>query len=193
MMAWLLIMLYLILIAPVQGGVILSAGNGPVHGVIGAAVWGVIIQGRYSLLRDEEGQLRLESSFRRKKRKHPKDRRQRLQKIFQVLRALLRANFARKLLRQGLHLQCLNGDIFLHLDDAAHTALVSSLLQALSGLSAKTDIRIHPSFMGPSALRIKCIVRFRLGILLIACLMGLISYRLSGKKEETAWNIPSDT
>ena len=185
-------MLYSIIITPVQVGAILSMSHESIHGVIGAAVWGAGIQGQFALQRDEGGQLRLESSFHRKKRMPPKDRRQRAKKITQFLRALLRANYARKLLRKGFHIQCLTGDAFLHLEDASHTALVSALLQAFIGLSTKTDIRIHPSFMGPSALHIKCIIRFRLGILLIACLMGLISYRLSGKKEETTWNIPSD-
>lgn len=192
MLAWLLILIYLLLITPIQGGLRIFYDDGSLKGVTILRIWGVWLQIPLALRRDAQGQLRLESEFRRKRKRAKKEKPDALRRLISQSTALIRADKSRRLLLWGVHLESLEGEWHLHLDNAAHTALLSALGQILSSLPAKARIRIFPNFGGPSRLHLQCIVRFRLGILLTACAMGYISYRSQRKKEETKWIIPSD-
>lgn len=186
------IFFYLLLIAPVQAGIRIRYDRSP-DGLIGLRIWGIGLQVPLSLSRDENGQLHLESSLPwKKKKKKKKEKPGGLRRLFTQAAAVIRADKARKLLQWGVTLESLKGEIHLHLENAAHTALLSSLCQLLSTLPEKARIHVFPSFSGPGRLHLQCIVRFRLGTLLTACAMGFLSYRLQRKKEDSSWNIPSD-
>jgi len=189
---WLLIGIFLILIAPVQLGAIVLAGKGPVQGKIGAMIWGIAFQLHLAFIRDEQGQLRLENIRKKKKKKHKKNLKRTSEWLLRAIKALLKADHARGLMHRGISLTLLEGDIRLHTQDAALTAVLSAALQTLAAYPKKIRIHIAPSFQDHTALRFRCIVACRLGTLLAACLMGYISYRRSGKKEEKSWNILSD-
>lgn len=190
--AWLLIVLYLVLITPVQGGVVFFAGEGRQGGAAGVLIWGIALQRQFQLTRDGEGRLRLESGPKGKSQKPERDAPKKARKYIRILRALVRGDHARRLLKKALHISVLEGSVGVGTENAAHTALLCAALQGISSLLPQARLHVWPRFNGKSTLRLRCIVSARLGILLAACLLGAISYLLSGKKEEKAWNIPSD-
>lgn len=185
-MAWALILMYLILIAPVKGGLLLQAEEGRQEGAWGVMLWGVLIRGHVSVRRDGQGRLRLEGVGRRKKQAAGKKG-----KWGKWIR-MLGGKAPRYLLRKGVRPERLEVYVGIAAGDAALTALLCGALQGLAGMFPRLRARFYPCFGGKSSIRLRCIVSARLGILLFACVAGGIQRLLADKKEAKPWNIPSD-
>lgn len=189
MIAGFLIFLYLFLITPLHLGALFSLESGQApRGVIGILIWGIPLHFPFSLNRDESGALHLESDRKHKKSAHPEKN---LSRGIAVLKAFQKADKAKALLFRSLHFS--RGDIFwqLHLENAAETALLCALFQFLSALFPAVHLRMQPAFQGKTALRARCMIECRLGMLSLTALLGFISYRLAAKKEEKPWITPS--
>lgn len=191
--AWLLIGMYVLLITPLRLGVALRLGeaDGP-RGAAGVMLWGVTLQAQARAVRDDQGRLRLETSFRGKLLPGNRDPSGPAQGVVRVLKALKRANIARALLKKTVRLHILAVDGSIGLEDAAATALCVGTLRALAAIIPKMRCRLVPHFEGKSQVSALCIVDTRLGTLLAVCLLGAASLLLAGKKEEKLWITPSE-
>lgn len=129
-------------------------------------------------------------------RPHP----QRRHRIGLMLRTLARADHARRFLLRHLRLQALDGLVSLHTEDAAHTALLSGGMDALARLPrlfrSRIRLRVLPDFFrGDTRWQLRCIIRPRLGTLIITALMLLAAWAAAQhqlSKEAETWNIPSE-
>jgi len=183
MISFSLIFLYLLLITPLCAGI--SAAIAPEKGSGRAAlmIWGIRIQHPFSLARDEQGRLQLSPILPRpKSRKGPG-----------IIQGLRRMPLARRLIRHGIHIPMLEGEVHVGVDDAAATALLCGLLSACAGCIPHARLNIRPVFGGGWSLQGKCIARMRLGTLLAVCLLVVWGRRQARSKEARPWNIPSDT
>lgn len=99
-----------------------------------------------------------------------------------LLNALRRADRARGFLLHHTHLDRLDALILLHTGDAARSALLSGGLQgALTCIPATrrkaVRIRVLPEFFrAHSTLQARCIIRIRLGTLILTVMMLLAAY-----------------
>lgn len=190
-MAWACILAYLLCVTPLRFGAAAwwQAGNLP-QAALGLTIWGVRLGRRFALRRDDTGRLYLAGEGGRAVAAPSGPA---LQGKLRLLRALGRANRARALLRHGVQKEMLLLEAAAHCPNAAQTALLTGLLQALGAAQPLLDIRAIPAFRGGGGLRFRCIARARLGTLLLACVLGAVSYLRSGKKEVGPWIIPSGT
>ena len=102
-----------------------------------------------------------------------------------ILGAFRHADRARRFLRQHIHLDRLDALILLHTGNAALTALLAEGLQSVACLPAcrqkSVNIRILPDFFhGQTKVHAQCIIRVRMGIILLTMLM-LLAQRLQRK------------
>lgn len=98
-----------------------------------------------------------------------------LREALPVLRGLLRHSTLRRLeirVRVG--------------GDAALAAVITGLVRGIAGLLPRAGIRCDPGFGETGALRAKCILEARLGILLAAALAGRFARKARRKKEAAA-------
>ena len=107
-----------------------------------------------------------------------------------IFSAFRHSDMARRFLRRHLHLKRLDALILLHTGDAALTALLSSSLQGLARLPARQRksvcISVLPDFFqGRTTVQARCIIRVRMGIILLTMLM-LLALRLQ-RKARTAY------
>ena len=95
--------------------------------------------------------------------------------MFTIFRS---ADKVRHFLRTHTHLQKLDVLLLLHTNDAAHTALLTGIIRPLVQLPRRnTRICIQPDFFRPySTVQIRCIIRWKLGTLLLTSMMLLVAY-----------------
>ena len=88
------------------------------------------------------------------------------------------ADNMRHFLRAHTHLQKLDVLLLLHTNDAAHTALLTGIIRPLIQLPQQNvRICVQPDFFRPhSTLQIRCIIRWKLGTLLLTSMMLLVAY-----------------
>lgn len=173
---------YLMLIAPVQVGFLCQWQGQTISFHVGITVWGIRKIYHFPLQRDEEGKLYLETPLPLKKRRKPK----RARKDYFVL--LMRLLHMRKRMHAFVQLQLLKVQAYVHLPDAAHTALLCGVLSALFGtLFPRGSSRFVPRWQGENLGRGVCILKGRLGTIAIAYLI----WKAYAKKEEHPWTIPS--
>lgn len=189
-MAVFLVFCYLLVITPVRFGAAIF-WQGQARGAVAALVWGVRVQVRFSLCRDGQGHLRLLTDFHG--RRKPAAPGPPPPGVIACLKALKRANVGRFLLKRGVRLRDFAIDAEIGGGDAAFIALCTALLRALGALPHGPRVRARPVFQGNGSLKAQCIAEARLGTLLLAGALGLWSLLRSGKKEEKAWNVPSET
>ena len=115
----------------------------------------------------------------------PSGRRKRFLSLF------LRARTARRYLLQHIRLVHLDGQVRLYAADAAHTALLSGMLQGVAALVPQTlhpriRLRILPEFFLPrSTLAFRCIIRPRLGTLILTAAMLALHLLRSRRLKES--------
>lgn len=96
--------------------------------------------------------------------------------------ALLHENEVRRFLLSHLHLDRLEGLLLLRTGDAAHSAILSGTLQSLLSCIPATRmgriaLRVLPEFFREhSTIRLRCIIRFRLGTIILTAGMLLFRY-----------------
>lgn len=192
-MAVFLILLYLLFITPVGLGAAAAVGfGGRPEGAAAVLLWGVRLQVNAAIRQDDQGQYQLITTFRKKARRTPvRGKPPKVLRFSRALRNVLRSDGP---LRRVIRLR----EISLYADvgvlNAASVALVTALLQILSSLSSpRVHITARPAFSRAGGLRIRCIVETRLGTLWAASLLGGVFFQRPDKKEDAAWNIPSET
>ena len=119
--------------------------------------------------------------------------------MFHHLRALKQTQrfFVRRLNLEKLCVVC-----HVHLDNAAHTALLTGAIRSLlpclpTTWQKRTSVFIQPSFHQPFALSLSCIARVQTGMLLITTAMALGELLLQASRRAreaiATWNIPSES
>lgn len=172
--------LYLLLITPLQAGLLLQWEKGKLSATIGVMLWGV--RKRFPFLAEKEnGHWQLHFPFSRsfRRRKNRKD----------ILLLLPRLIMLRKKVFRGIHLRRFQARALLSLPDAGNTAILCGVLNAL--LSPFPACRIIPGFSGQNRGQALCIVECRLGTLLLAGILWKL-HTARHKKEAHTWNIPSE-
>ncbi len=189
-MRWILLGLFLLLIAPIQVGAVFHwAGKKPSL-TVGVMIWGVRAQTELHARRDETGALLISAAVgRRNLTLRPG--RQNAENGFKALGLLLKSNSGHAALRNAVQVRSFDAYLQIGGENAAFIALAAGFLQALNPLLPKVHIAAHPSFHGDTKALIRCIAGARLGILLLAWLRWRKKQR-DGQKEETAWIIPSE-
>lgn len=190
-MIWLLIALYIILIAPVRAGVEARWAKGLPSLQAGVAVWGVRVRGSLHARRDKAGRLLLTGVL--GKRPLPlRLGRGRSGTALKTLGLLLKSNQGRAALKGLVSVDRL--DVFFQIggSDAASAALLTGLLSALRPLLPSGNFRCRPSFGGETRAYVLCIAHARLGTLLAAWLRWRMR-KGADRKEEKAWTIQSET
>ena len=109
----------------------------------------------------------------------------------QAARMVLRGLTDRKRSGRILRLVTLDGFIQIGGQDAAATALLTGGLRAALAWVPWAQVRCDPAFGGQTIVRLRCIVKARLGTILAAGLLTAFNARRQGRKEEGAWIIPS--
>lgn len=195
MAVWLGLLMYLVLITPIRLGLQLEWEQGRLpRGRIGVLIWGAAIQRQFFGIRDENGTLRIETDFPvRKSPANSQGAGDFARAIIRAFKTLKRANVARGLLKKSIRLDRLDIRAHIGLEDAAATAMLSGALRAAGIFWRRGEWAIIPCFGQGNALYGRCILESRLGMIAMAGLLGLISDRLTEKKEEKTWIIPSDT
>ena len=154
---------------------------------------------RWQLVQTESGKRLARVDADGRVQLHPPDP-QRRRQLGTALSTLARADRARRFLLTHLRLQTLDALVCLHTDSAAHAALLSGGLDALARLPRlyrqRIRLRVLPDFFrGHSIWQARCIIRPRLGTLIITALMLLAAYaagQIQLSKEAESWNIPSE-
>lgn len=184
-MPYVLITAYILLIAPVQIGLLVQWEKGRLSATVGIMAWGIRKRFPFLLSRNEQGKLQLQAPyipFRRSRKKHA-----------DILSLLPRLLYVRKKIKFAIHVRHFQIEAALALPTAAGEALLFPLLSALlHALFPHGRCRIRPAFGEIGRGAALCIVDFRLGTLLIAGILWKTHRLSSNKKEEQAWNIPSE-
>lgn len=99
-----------------------------------------------------------------------------------LLSVFRRADAARRFLLRHVHLDRLDAQLALRTADAARTALVTGALRGIAAQlpmrwHGKVRIRVLPEFLrASSAVQARCIIRLRLGTILLTAMMLLSAY-----------------
>lgn len=95
-----------------------------------------------------------------------------------VLGTLLRTDHARKLLRQGIHLQRLHVQALLALQDAGKTAVLCGMLNLLNGLlPRRVVLNVQPDFWSShSAFTLNLALETRLAVLVEAAVLTAVAW-----------------
>ena len=113
----------------------------------------------------------------------------RLHQGSKLFTALRRSARARHFFRRHIHLDRLDALLLLRTGDASHTSLAAGVLSGLACIPAAARSNVHirmlPDYFRPhTTLQARCIVRLRLGTLLLTMLM-LLALRLQQKVRTT--------
>lgn len=187
-MAWALILLFLTLAAPLRAGLTLRWTDGKLGGRAGLMVWGVRWTADWRLGRDAENRLEIRLLRGKRETALPLPR-----KGIGSWRKKRRSPGARFLAGRILTLISFSADILIGGEDAARTAFLSGLVQALGALLPRFRLRCRPKFHGKTSVFLFCIAQARLGILIALCLRGFVISLFAGRKEEQPWIVPSGT
>ncbi|MBQ7655337.1 MAG: hypothetical protein IJS41_02400 [Clostridia bacterium] len=188
-MRWILLGLFLLLIAPVRIGAALRWEHNKPALTVGVMVWGVRFQTVIEARRDTAGTLLLNAAV-GGKTLTLRPGGENAGKGIKALGLLLKSNSDRAAFRKLIQLQALDAYLQIGGQNAAFIALITGFLQALNPLLPRARIICRPSFNGDTKAYIRCIAGARLGILLAAWLR--LRRRRAGQKEEEAWSIPSE-
>ena len=184
-MPYVLITAYILLIAPVQIGLLVQWEKGRLSATVGIMAWGIRRRFPFLLSRNTDGRLQLEKPF------LPLPQRRKKQN--ELLTLLPKLLYVRKKLQFAIHLRHFHSEALLSLPSAASTAIACSLLSTLLQLLFPHGrIRIRPAYPANNRGSALCIVDFRLGTLLMAGILWKTHRPSHSKKEEQAWNIPSE-
>lgn len=190
-MRWILLGLFLLLIAPVQVGAALRwTGHIPCL-TVGVMIWGVRAQMEIRARRNKAGMLLLTATMGKRNltlRPGGKNAGNGLK----ALGLLLKSNGDKAMLKKAVQVRVLDAYLQIGGENAAFIAILTGFLQALNPLLPQANIVCRPSFHGSTKAYIRCIAEARLGILLAAWLRWRRTRR-AGRKEEQAWSIPSGT
>lgn len=184
-MPYVLIAAYVLLIAPMQVGLLLQWKKGKLSMTVGLMAWGVRKRFPFLLHRNEQGKLQLHIPHFpiRRSRKKRKD----------LLSLLPRLIYVRKKIKSAIHVRHFQVEASLALPTAAGEAICATLLTSLLHmLFPHGRCHIRPAYKDTGGGTALCIVDFRLGTLLMAGILWK-THRLSdSKKEEQVWSIPSE-
>ncbi len=185
-MAWTAVIVYLLLITPVQAGLLLEWGEGQKAAHVGVMLWGIKKVFHFPLKRTEDGVLYLETpSPLRKRKKHKKTKQDLLTLIARLL-------YLRKKTHAFIRLRLFTVQAFVSLPQAGHTALLCGLLSGLfAALSPHGNSRFVPVYPGPNKCRAACILEGRLGTICMAAILWHAHKKRHTQKEERTWSIPS--
>lgn len=182
-MAYGLLFLYVVLIAPLRVGAKLGWEKGRLFLTVGVMVWGIRKAFSFFLEKKEghwQGHFPLFPGKRRRKKGRD------------LLSLPLRLLAVRKKMPVGIRLHAFQARVQLHLPSAAQTAQACGLLSALlSLLFPRGESRVLPAYTGPNSGTLLCILDFRLGTLCLAGLYFLLHRPANNQQEEKTWNIPS--
>ncbi len=190
-MRWILLGLFLLLIAPIQVGAALRWSGYMPSLTVGVMVWGIRAQTEIRASRDAAGTLLLTAAVGKRSltlRPGGKNAGNGLK----ALGLLLKSNGESAMLKKAVQVRTLDGSLQIGGENAAFIALATGFLQALSPLAPKAKIVCRPSFHDNTKAYLRCIAEARLGILLAAWLRWRRTQQAS-QKEEQAWTIPSGT
>lgn len=99
------------------------------------------------------------------------------QQLMRLLGTVLRTDKARRFLFRHTQVVRLQALVYLGLQDAAATAILTGLLRQLALLlPRRADVRVQPNFLGSTQVQARCILFFHLGTILITAVMGLAAY-----------------
>lgn len=113
-----------------------------------------------------------------------------------LAQAFFRADKARRFLLSHIHLEALDALLFLRTEDAARSALICGAAQGMlacipSRYRKNMRIQVLPEFFrSHSSVRARCIIRFRLGTIILTAGMLLAAYireQHLTESEETAY------
>ncbi|MDD6050248.1 MAG: hypothetical protein PUC00_03095 [Clostridiales bacterium] len=114
-----------------------------------------------------------------------------VQRGWMVLKALHRADRARRFLLHHIHLERLDAQLTIHTSDADRTALVTGALRGVvaqlpSRWHKRVRIRVLPEFLQTfSTVQARCIIRLRLGTILLTAMLLLLAYLLERRQTES--------
>ena len=193
MLPVLLIFFYLFLITPLQLAVVIGKEAHFPRGAVGVMIWGIPYTVHFIGRRDEKGKFYIKTTLPGNKAEKDRPLTPPSPALLQILKAFRASKGAWHLLKKGVHIRSGSFELILGGENAALLALLTAALQAIFSLSRRFSLRVHPSFQGKSDFRFRCIVETRLGTLLAAGMLGEFYALGTGKKEENAWIIPSET
>lgn len=190
-MAWLGIAVYLILTAPVRAGAILHWADGLPRFTVGVMVWGLRAKTELRLSRNEEGRLLLAAAFRDRPiplpRRSPGGTR-----ALKILGLMLKSGGRGAALRGLVKVRALEATVRVGGQNAAAMAVAVGLLRIVAAVLPVVRLRVLPALGAKSGVHARCITETRLGILVAAVLLWLLSQRRAARKEEKPWIVPSE-
>ncbi|MBR6185130.1 MAG: hypothetical protein IKQ41_02610 [Clostridia bacterium] len=187
-MAWVLTILYVLLVSPLRAGILFRWKAGRADCRLGVLIWGARRTAEVKLRRDEKDYLGISLRSGRRERVFP----------LRFKRSGAWKNRWRKpgfhfLLRRLLPLFSVKADLCLGFDNAAETALLCGALNGVGALLPRVRLRCKPRYNGASSLSLLCIATARLGTIIALCLWAWMIGRRAGRKEENAWTVLSGT
>lgn len=196
-----LFMVYAVLITPLSCVLVVAMGSGrQTTGALSVTAWGVRAQLDLALIRREDKHLSIQYQIHKSKKARQGDVQKTAHRVRLTVRTFKRANIARRLLNAATKRRSAEISAVIGLSDAAATAVCYGACDAIGAYLAhfprvKTSVKADFSQYGVSA-RARCILRARLGSLLLCAGLAYASYARSKRKltEGTAWNgTPSAT
>lgn len=184
-MPYVLVAAYVLLIAPIQVGLLMQWKKGKLSMTVGVMAWGIRKQFPFLLSRNEMGKLKLHvPSFPfHRSRKKRRD----------LLSLLPRLIYVRKKIKSAIHVRHFQVEARLSLPTAAGEAIYANIITSLLYmLFPNSCCRIRPAFEENGGGAALCIVDFRLGTLLWAGILWKFHRLSDSKKEEQVWSIPSE-
>ena len=186
-MAWLLLGIYGLLIAPVRLGALARWKDGEMRLALGVMLWGARAVARFRSGRDKKGALCLRGEWLgREVELHP-----RLPGRGQGLGRILGGGNGFRRLGGLVRFTALEAEICPGGPDAAGTALWAGLIRIIAVFFPRLRVRCRPAFNGKTSAVFRCIADTRLGIIIAVCLFGRLKSLRTGRKEEKKWIVPS--
>ncbi len=189
-MAILLVVLYLLAIAPVQLSVTAAAAPGGQGGVARLTFWGVGARLFFILAREDDGTLTIRLRTKKGKREGRGDAVKAARKAIALVKTLRRERFSHAIISRALTCSRARGEVVIACGDAAATAIVTGAARTLLLQLGWRNLRLRPDFSGGSTrAEGECIIGARLGSILICAALAFAAWR----KEKSKWRgIPSE-
>lgn len=179
---------YLMLITPIQIGLMVKWQQGTASVTLGLMAWGLRKQFVFPLVRGPDGRLRLLSP---PALRHLRRRKKAKKNLLLLPERLL---YLRKKLGTRIHLRYLGLQVRIALGNAGQTALLCGILSALLAVFyPRSQNEILPAPPGESRGRGMCVLSCRLAAMGLAFIYWKISARHRKKKEDVLWNTQLDT